>query len=299
MRVTPEILKDYFAEHLGEVSLTGNTKQRFRDVKLYADGDETDTEYIYLMTPAQLEKIPHKAANAILTAKSKMTAGNGYCLIIAPGEPERVLNLVRECFRFYTESFEVLYEAIARGETIEAVLEKAFPLMKNPFFIDDSSYRTLARLKDYPTKDFRDNEYIFMQQSGHHSADYIYAMLNSNVAVESSAISPRPIVHRFEFLAHRTLYSTIKVDGEIVGFFSCVEIETTFTPGLMDVFEALTELWSVALWGGRQACRRGRRASTTTSSSASSTAASSTRSSRRRRLRRWASSRATTSSSIR
>jgi len=86
-----------------------------------------------------------------------------------------------------------------------------------------------------------------MQQSGHHSPDYIFAMLNSNVSVESSAISPRPIIHRLEFLAHRTLYSTIKVEGEIVGFFSCIEIDTPFTPGMMDVCESLTELMNIVL----------------------------------------------------
>ena len=86
-----------------------------------------------------------------------------------------------------------------------------------------------------------------MQQNGYHSADYIFAMLNSNVSVESSAISPRPIIHRLDFLAHRTLYSTIKVEGEIVGFFSCIEIDTPFTPGMMDVCETLTELMSIVL----------------------------------------------------
>jgi hypothetical protein len=72
-------------------------------------------------------------------------------------------------------------------------------------------------------------------------------MLNSDVSVESSSISPRPLIHKLDFLAHRTLYSTIKVGGEIVGFFSCIEIETIFTPGMMDVCELLTELMSLVL----------------------------------------------------
>ena len=247
MYITPEILKDYFAGRSVQLTILGNVRKKYRDVRFYRKGEAAHDDFLYIMTAEDLDLVPQRAAHALIPNGAGLQPAPEYSLLTAPADRDELFNLVRACFAEYTERFEALYRSIAIGESIEAVLEKAVPLVNNPIFIDDSSYRTLARLKDYPTEGFRDNEYIFMQQSGHHSADYIYAMLNGNVAVESSAISPRPIIHRFEFLAHRTLYSTIKVDGEIVGFFSCIEIATTFTPGMMDVVEALTELWSVAL----------------------------------------------------
>jgi hypothetical protein len=247
MKLTPEILKDYFAGSLEAVSVSGDSRRRFKDVRLPVPDEDYEPDYLYLMSAKNYERAAGRV-NAIVAEATSMQPAEGYCLIEAPCETGSLFNLVRSCFTEYAEHFEFLYASIAKGENIEAILEKAFPLLgNNPIFIDDSSYRTLARLKDYPTQDFRDNEYIFMQQNGHHSADYIYAMLNSNVAVESSAISPKPIVHRFDFLSHRTLYSTIKVDREIVGFFSCLELVQSITPGMMDVFESLTELWSVTL----------------------------------------------------
>ncbi|MCL2493769.1 MAG: helix-turn-helix domain-containing protein [Clostridiales bacterium] len=247
MYITPEILKDYFADMSIQLTILGNVRKKYRDVRFYREGEAADDDFLYIITKEEFELAPQYAAHVLVPHGEHLQAVGGYSLLTAPVGRDELFNLVRACFVQYTEQFESLYRLIALGASIETVLESAFPLVKNPIFIDDSSYRTLARLKDYPTEGFKDNEYIFMQQSGHHSADYIYAMLNGNVAVESSAISPRPIIHRFEFLAHRTLYSTIKVDGEIVGFFSCIEVATTFTPGMMDVVEALTELWSVAL----------------------------------------------------
>jgi len=241
------MLKDYLLKDLPEATVSGNTRLRFKDVKLPEATKNFNPEYIYFMTEEEWKHTDGRV-NALIASKgAEPQPDSRFCLIVAPVEPNILLNRAHECFQKYAEWFEELYKSIAIGDTIETILEKCTPLLKNPFFIDDSSYRTLARLRNYPTEGFRDNEYIYMQQSGHHSADYIFAMLNSNVSVESSAISPRPIIHRLEFLEHRTLYSTIKVEGEIVGFFSCIEIETLFTPGMMDVCEALTELMSIVL----------------------------------------------------
>jgi hypothetical protein len=241
------MLKDYLQNELPDVNAAGSTRLRFKDVRLPDEGEAYSPDYIYLMTPEQWERAGG-CANALVPVREvALPPGPKNCLITADAGADRLANLARECFLSYSEWFEDLYRSIAVGDSIETILEKCTPVLRNPFFIDDSSYRTLARLRNYPTGDFCDNEYIYMQQSGHHSADYIFAMLNSNVSVESSAISPRPIIHRLEFLAHRTLYSTIKVDGEIVGFFSCIEIETQFTPGTMDVCESLTELMSLVL----------------------------------------------------
>ncbi|MCL1895786.1 MAG: helix-turn-helix domain-containing protein [Clostridiales bacterium] len=247
MKVSPEMLKDYLLKELPEVSVSGNTRLRFRDVRLPEDEKRYEPEYIYLMNEEQWKEAGGRVNAIVPSCAADLQPDPRFCLVAAPVDPDLLLNRTRECFLTYSEWFEDLYKSIAIGDSIETILEKCTPVLANPFFIDDSSYRTLARLRNYPTNDFRDNEYIYMQQSGHHSADYIFAMLNSNVSVESSAISPRPIIHRLEFLAHRTLYSTIKVEGEIVGFFSCIEIETPFTPGMMDVCESLTELMNLVL----------------------------------------------------
>ena len=247
MRVSPEMLKDYLQMEVPDVKVSGNTRLRFKDVRLAEAAGKYDPEYIYLMSEEEWKKSDGRVNALVASETAEPQPDSRFCLITAPVEPNKLINRAHDCFLTYTEWFEDLYKSIAIGDSLETVLEKCTPVLKNPFFIDDSSYRTLARLRNYPTDGFRDNEYIYMQQSGHHSADYIFAMLNSNVSVESSAISPRPIIHRLDFLAHRTLYSTIKVEGEIVGFFSCIEIETSFTPGMMDVCESLTELMSIVL----------------------------------------------------
>ena len=247
MYISPEMLKDYLLKELKEVQVFGNTKVRFLDIRLPEKEVPYEKDFLYLLTPEEFASAPPNV-NAIVPAIIKKVPSTlEGSLICAPCEKNRLSNLVRTCFALYTDIFRDLYESVAAGNTLESILEKCTPILQNPFFIDDSSFRTLARLRNYPTKGFRDNEYIFMQQSGHHSADYIFAMLNSNVSVESSAISPRPVIHRLEFLVHRTLYSTIKVDGEIVGFFSCIEIETPFTPGAMDICEIITEFMSHVL----------------------------------------------------
>ena len=247
MRISPEILKDYLLKEFPEVVVNGNTRLRFKNIRLPEAAKKYDPEYIYLMTEEEWARSGGRVNALVASKMTELQPDSQFCLITAPVEPEKLINKAHDCFLEYAEWFEDLYRSIAVGESIETILEKCTPVLDNPFFIDDSSYRTLARLKYYPTEGFKDNEYKYMQESGHHSADYIFAMLNSNVSVESSAISPRPIIHRLDFLAHRTLYSTIKVEGEIVGFFSCIEIKTTFTPGIMDVCESLTELMSVVL----------------------------------------------------
>ena len=247
MRVSPEMLKDYLLKDFPDVIVSGNTRLRFKDVRLPEKTKKYDPDYIYLMSEEEWKQSDGRVNALVASKTAEPQPDSRFCLVAAPVEPNRLLNRAHDCFLEYTEWFEDLYKSIAVGDSIETILEKCTPVLKNPFFIDDSSYRTLARLRNYPTDGFNDNEYIYLQQSGHHSPDYIFAMLNSNVSVESSAISPRPIIHRLEFLAHRTLYSTIKVGGEIVGFFSCIEIETPFTPGMMDVCESLTELMSILL----------------------------------------------------
>jgi len=242
------MLKDYLIKESFDVELTGNTRLRFRGIRLPDASGKYDPGFIYLMTEKQWKHAAGQV-NALVAGKVKEPQpGSQFCLMTVQASAEALLNSASECFLVYSEWYEDLYTSVALGDSIESILEKCVPMLKNPFFIDDSSYRMLARLRSYPTDKFNDTEYIFMQQSGHHSAEYIFAMLNSNLSIESSAISPRPIIHKyFDFLAHRTLYSTIKVEGEIVGFFSCIEIDTTFTPGMMDVCELLTELMSVVL----------------------------------------------------
>ena len=247
MRVSPEMLKDYLLKDFPEVTVSGNTRLRFKDIRLPEHTKKYNPDYIYLMTEEEWKQSDGRVSALVASKTAEPQPDSRFCLITAPVEPNKLINRAHDCFLEYTEWSEDLYKSIATGDSIETVLEKCTPMLNNPFFIDDSSYRTLARLRNYPTDGFRDNEYIYMQQSGHHSPDYIFAMLNSNVSVESSAISPRPIIHRLEFLAHRTLYSTIKVEGEIVGFFSCIEIDTPFTPGMMDVCESLTELMNIVL----------------------------------------------------
>lgn len=250
MRVTPEIIKDYLVTKNLKPSLYGKARCSFKDIRLPSKDFPFMDDYLYLFTKDEYKELGENTVNAIVSENvDSIPASSSHSLIVVECHPGKLFNLIRDCFLEYNEWSENIYEAMATGKSLETILEKSFPMLRNPIFIDDSSYRTLARLKDYPSKDFRDNEYIFMQQSGHHSAEYIYAMLNSDVAVESTSISPRPIIHRFEFLSHRTLYSTIKVNGEIVGFFSCIEIETTFTAGMMDVIESLTEMMAVALSG--------------------------------------------------
>jgi hypothetical protein len=247
MYTTPEMIKDFLRAELPQVQLYGNMRIHFEGVKLPAENEDYRADLLYILTPEQWDAVGGKV-NAILSARAapiQKTADN--CLIIAPAEHGRLINLVHECFRKYIEWYKDLYETIAVGGSLEALLEKCTPILRNPFFIDDASYRTLARLRNYPTDNFQDKEYIFMQQNGHHSAEYIFAMLNSNVSVRSSEISPRAIVHKLNFLAHRTLYSTIKVGGEIVAFFTCIELETPITPGMVDVCETLTILLSKVL----------------------------------------------------
>jgi len=247
MRVSPEMLKDYLLKDIRDVTVSGNTRLRFKDVRLPEASKKYDQDYIYIMSEEEWKQSDGRVNALVASKAAEPQPDSRFCLVTAPVELNKLINMAHDCFLEYAEWFEDLYRSIAVGDSIETILEKCTPVLKSPYIIDDSSYRTLARLRNYPTDGFRDNEYIYMQQSGHHSADYIFAMLNSNVSVESSAISPRPIIHRLEFLAHRTLYSTIKVDGEIVGFFSCIEIETPFTPGMMDVCESLTELMSIVL----------------------------------------------------
>jgi hypothetical protein len=247
MRITPEMLKDYLIKESFTAEISGNTRLRFKDVRLPEDPKKFDPDCLYLMTEEQWRQAGGRV-NAIVAAETADPLPDSrYCLITVPADRELLLNRVSDCFLTYSEWFSDLYKSVAMGDSIETILEKCTPVLHNPFFIDDSSYRTLARLRNYPTDGFRDLEYIFMQEKGHHSADYIFGMLNSNVSVESSAISPRPIIHKLDFLAHRTLYSTIKVEGEIVGFFSCIEIDTPFTAGMMDICESLTELMSIVL----------------------------------------------------
>lgn len=251
MQITPAILTDYLQASLDGIVLAGNAKLRFRGVRLFVAGEEAQPDLLYLLPEEEAALAVEQGFSAIVPVAGVQqvlhTPPRNSCILYAQCQQGRLFNLVSECFLRYDEWFQDIYQAIAAGESMEEILEKCYPMLKNPFFIDDSSYRTLARLKDYPATDFKDDEYIFMQKSGHHSAEYIYAMLNSSVALESSAIAPKPIIHKFDFLAHRTLYSTIKVEGEIVGFFSCLELETEFTGGLIDVFESLTELMSLAL----------------------------------------------------
>lgn len=251
MQVTPSILTDYLQKTLGAVSQAGNTKLRFADIRLYVPGEAYSKDHLYLLPEADMNLAFEQGFSAIVPVSSKKKTPPAFsrdiCIIYAYCERDRLFNLVSECFSMYAERFEQIYEAIAAGDSMETILEKCYPMLQNPFFIDDSSYRTLARLRDYPASDFKDDEYIFMQRHGHHSPEYIYAMLSSSVAVESSAISPRPVVHKFDFLSHRTLYSTIKVNSEIAGFFSCLEVETPFTGGVVDLFESLTGLMALAL----------------------------------------------------
>ncbi len=251
MYITPAILQDYLVKAEKKVTLFGDSKVHFKDVRLYLPDGTPQPDCLYLLSG---RKALGAVAKGFSVVAPVVDAGpephelpRDVCLMYVQCDARLLFNLLSECFFTYDEWYRAIYEAIAGGESMEAILEKCYPMLCNPFFIDDSSYRTLARLKDYPDGGFMDGEYIYMQQSGHHSAEYIYAMLNSSVAVESSAISPKPIIHKFDFLSHRTLYSTIKVDGEIVGFFSCLEVETPFTSGSIDVFESLTELMSLAL----------------------------------------------------
>lgn len=251
MQVTPWIIADYLQKTLEAVSLAGNGKLRFADIRLYVPGEVYTRDHLYLLPETDMNLAFEQEFSAIVPVASKKKTPPAFsrdiCIIYAHCEAGPLFNLVSACFAQCAEWSRQIYEAIAAGDSMEAILEKCYPMLKNPFFIDDSSYRTLARLRDYPASDFKDDEYIFMQRHGHHSPDYIYAMLNSSVAVESSDISPRPVLHKFDFLSHRTLYSTIKVKGEIAGFFSCLEVETPFTKGTMDLFESLTELMSLAL----------------------------------------------------
>ena len=247
MRVSPEMLKDYLLKDFPDVTVMGNSQLRFKDIRLPEAVKKYDPEYLYLMSEEEWKKSDGRVNALVASNTAEPQPDSRFCLVIVPVEPNKLINKAHDCFLEYAEWSEDLYKSIALGDSIETILEKCTPVLKNPFFIDDSSYRTLARLRNYPTDGFRDNEYIYLQQTGHHSPDYIFAMLNSNVSVESSAISPRPIIHKLDFLAHRTLYSTIKIDGEIVGFFSCIEIETQFTPGMMDVCESLTELMQIVL----------------------------------------------------
>ncbi|GHU63042.1 hypothetical protein AGMMS49983_05650 [Clostridia bacterium] len=247
MHISPEMLKDYLLSELKEVRVYGNSKVRYKDLRLPEEGAAYEKDHLYLMTPTQFGDAPAGISAIVPKIIKKVSVKPETSLICAACEPSRLSNLVRACFTLYGDVFQDLYASFAGGASLEEILEKCTPILKNPFFVDDSSYCTLARLRNYPTSNFRDSEYHYLRKNGHHSADYIFAMLNSSVSVESSAISPRPIIHKLEFLTHRSLYSTIKVDGEIAGFFSCIEIDTPFTPGTMDICEILTEFLSHVL----------------------------------------------------
>ena len=147
MHVSPEMLKDYLLRYFETVTVSGNTRLRFLDARLPDKTKKYDPDYIYLMTAEEWEKSDGRMSALIMSKTAEPPPDSGFCLIAAPGDPNDLLNKALDCFSEYTEWFEDLYKSIAIGDSAEAILEKCTPVLKNPCFIDDSSYRTLARLK--------------------------------------------------------------------------------------------------------------------------------------------------------
>ncbi|MDR3295330.1 MAG: helix-turn-helix domain-containing protein [Clostridiales Family XIII bacterium] len=248
MRITPEILRDFFAENEMEATVTGNTKRAFRDVRLAGENGPFDPDYLYFV-PRGKPCPPGQGISAItLPGGSALPEDAENCQICVPAAgDERIFTLAQECFSFYNEWVRSLYECIASGGALDRIIDICNPVIKNPILIDDSSYQTLAKSEHFAASDFFDGEYAFVHKNGYHSPQYVSTMLVSPTAWKSAFISPRPMIHIFDFLAHRTVYSTIKVDDEVVGFLSVIGVKQPLTEGLIDVCECFTEVLAVAM----------------------------------------------------
>ncbi|MDR0876354.1 MAG: hypothetical protein LBN12_09110, partial [Clostridiales Family XIII bacterium] len=117
------MLNDFLRAELPRVQVYGNVKLHFQGVKLPDENEEYHSDFLYILTPEQWEKVSG-TVNAILPSRVtplQKTADN--CLIVAQTESENLINLVHECFRMYIEWYKDLYETIAVGGSLEALLE--------------------------------------------------------------------------------------------------------------------------------------------------------------------------------
>jgi hypothetical protein len=214
-----------------------------------ADSARTDdiSDSLYFVKAKDVRLINERGISAIVAADAPECApADSKCLIRADCSEQQLLSTVQDCFAEVNGWIIELYKAIAAGEPLKALLELSSPVMHNPILIDDPGYKTLALSGRYKESEFFDSEYAFQFESGYHSAEYVSQMLNSTFAPRAADLSPRPIILSFDFLAHRTLYSAVKTDGEVVAFFSMIELETTFTEGLADLCGIFTKALSLA-----------------------------------------------------
>jgi hypothetical protein len=250
MVVTPEILKDFLSAEQVGASVEGNRELVFNDFRLTLAGNAFDKSFIYYVPRDLTDVIASENINAVVTADAKLPPlkeGATNCVIRADCEESRLFSIIQDCFFLYGSWIRNLYECIASDRDFEQLLILSYPFIKNPIILDDSSYQMLANIGSYNAGDFSDQEYAFIQKNGCHSPQYVSAMLASPLARRSDSVSPRPMVHIFDFLAHRTIYSTIKVDAEVVGFLSVIELDSPVTDGMIDLCERFTVVLSVAM----------------------------------------------------
>ncbi|MDR1246410.1 MAG: helix-turn-helix domain-containing protein [Clostridiales Family XIII bacterium] len=256
MVVTPEIMRDFLSAEQVDVLIEGNKELVFTDFRLTLADNVVNKSFIYYVPPDLTDMIVSENINAVITAGAKLPplkedAAN--CVIRVNCEEHRLFSIIQDCFLLYSSWVCSLYECIAADSDLEQLLILSYPVIKNPILLDDSSYQMLAKIESYKAGDFSDLEYAFIQKNGCHSPQYVSTMLASPLARRSDSVSPRPLVHIFDFLAHRTIYSTIKVDAEIVGFLSVIELDSPFTDGMIDLCERLTVILSVAMAKRRRA----------------------------------------------
>jgi DNA-binding PucR family transcriptional regulator len=285
--ITVEILRDYLSRAGISITVSGAVTKRFRDFRFAApgmappadgDGEEGD---LYFVRSELAGLIPEMGLNAIVAQGAPACApddsrqrvrqndtgadapacapDDSRCLIRADCDEPTLIAATQDCFMAIKGWAGGLYESIAAGGALSDLLELSYPIMRNPILVDDSSYQTLAFSGRYAADEFSDAEYAFQFKNGYHSSEYVSHMLGSSLAPQSADLSPKPVILSFDFLAHRTLYSAVKADGEVVAFFSMIELETPFTDGLADICEIFTRILPTALSKWRRAPSSGQK----------------------------------------
>ncbi len=244
MQISYNIISDYLNKNGVTTRALGNEERRYSDVRMYFPECKFDKSILYFCTA---ENIPAQWMNAGLGFIVPECSIDGESIsessiLICDCEEKQLFELVQECFYTYEQWHLKLCNCVMKNGTLDELLYICNPIINNPMMIDDVSFRTLAFSIEYEANRFQDSEWAYIVTKGYHSPEYVETLVKSEIFTNTIVAAGAPFKHKFDFLAHPSIYCYIRNEEKIVAFLTVVELSTPFTKGSIETVEMLAEI---------------------------------------------------------
>lgn len=245
--LTKYIIADYLERNNIKVKFFGKVDWKFSDVELYSDLEFSSDTLYFINNDTPFYLTNHFCTIRLLESDifDSYSSRDEEIVCYIDNDNINVYQELLSCFHLYKNWYLKLLECLINEKNLQTLLDCSLPIFRNPIAVSDIGFQVLAYTKEYYSQ-MDDAESKFIVKNGCHSPEYIQLITQNTSFIENLRNKLGPFHYHYDFLQHESVYCTIWLHNNPVGFLTVVGMNHLNHQAVIDAAQLFAEILSKA-----------------------------------------------------